>query len=323
MKPLASTGISRVLCLGLGRMAQGIALHYAIHGIPVVLLDCRVRTDEAFAQRVASVRKDIAEGCDLIRRIGLVAQEADLSDFIEICNIFDSGIKYDDDDLIYECVSEEIAIKHEALQAISSRCSPRAIIASTTSTIMVDDLTAAVSNPERFLNAHWLNPAYLVPLIEISAGEYTHEQTTQMLKEHLARVGKQTVVCRSSPGFIVPRLQALVMNEAARMVEQGVASAADIDRAVHYGFGFRFAEIGLLEFIDWGGCDILFHASAYLSKALDDGKFEAAPIITENMHTHRRGLRDGIGFYDYKDRDVSSWRENILRRFVRRLKAMT
>ncbi|QHC36001.1 3-hydroxyacyl-CoA dehydrogenase NAD-binding domain-containing protein [Komagataeibacter xylinus] len=315
-------GVHRVLCLGVGRMAQGIALHYACRGTPVVLLDCRERTPAAFASRQATAWQELQEGWDLIARIGLRAESPALADLVTIRPLSDPALTFTAQDLVYECVPEEIAIKHETLRAISRRCDGASIIASTTSTIMVDDLSAAVVNPERFINAHWLNPAYIIPLVELSPGTRTDPAVTATLASHLRNVGKQTVTCRPSPGFIVPRLQALVMNEAARMVEEGVASAADIDRAVHYGFGFRFAEIGLLEFIDWGGCDILFHASAYLEHALHDPKFAAPPIIKENMAHHRRGLRDGTGFYNHTGRDTQAWREAVLRRLAARLKDM-
>ena len=99
--------------------------------------------------------------------------------------------------------------------------------------------SGAVEHPERFLNAHWLNPAYLIPLVELSPGARTDPAVTARLKAMLEGIGKVPVVCAARPGYIVPRIQALAMNEAARMVEEGVASAEDIDKAIKYGFGFR------------------------------------------------------------------------------------
>ena len=105
-----------------------------------------------------------------------------------------------------------------------------------------------------------------MPLVELSPGEHTDPAVTARLKALLEGVGKVPVVCAARPGYIVPRIQALAMNEAARMVEEGVASAEDIDKAIKYGFGFRFAVLGMLEFIDWGGGDILYYASRYLTE---------------------------------------------------------
>ena len=168
--------------------------------------------------------------------------------------------------MIFEGVPEVLDLKREVLARASALAGHDAIIASTTSTIMVDDLSGAVARPERFLNAHWLNPAFLIPLVELSPGERTDPAITARLKAMLEGIGKVPVVCAARPGFIVPRIQALAMNEAARMVEEGVASPEDIDKAIKYGFGIRYAVLGMLEFIDYGGGDILYYASRYLTR---------------------------------------------------------
>ena len=191
-------------------------------------------------------------------------------------------------------------LKREALARCAKLAGPKPIIASTTSTILVDDLSSAVDHPERFLNAHWLNPAFLVPLVEVSPGQHTDPAVTARVKALLESVGKVPVVCAARPGYIVPRIQALAMNEAARMVEEGVASAEDLDKAIKYGFGFRFAVLGLLEFIDWGGGDILYYASRYLTGALGSERYAAPEIVERNMAEGRRGLRDGAGFLELR-----------------------
>ena len=219
--------------------------------------------------------------------------------------------------MIFEGVPEVAAVKHEALAWASGLAAPGAVIASTTSTILVDELAPAVRHPGRFLNAHWLNPAYLVPLVELSAGAATDPAVTAWLTSLLEGIGKVPVLCAASPGFIVPRIQALAMNEAARMVEEGVASAADIDRAVRYGFGFRFAVLGLLEFIDWGGGDILHYASQYLTQALGHPRYEAPPVIARNMAEGRIGMKTGRGFLDYAGIDLDAHREATPGRFRR------
>ena len=183
-------------------------------------------------------------------------------------------------------------------------------------TILVDDLSGAVEHPERFLNVHWLNPAYLIPLVEISPGAATDPGVTAKVKLVLEGIGKVPVVCAATPGFIVPRIQALAMNEAARMVEEGVASAEDIDKAIRYGFGFRYAVLGLLEFIDWGGGDILYYASRYLEGALASDRYRAPEVISRNMREGRIGLRTGAGFLDYSGLDIDSYREQRLAELV-------
>jgi 3-hydroxybutyryl-CoA dehydrogenase len=118
----------------------------------------------------------------------------------------------------------------------------------------------------------------------------------------------------------VPRLQALIMNEAARMVEEGVATAEEIDRATRYGLGLRFAAVGVIEFIDFGGNDILYYASRYLSERLSRERYTAPAIVDRLMQEGRIGLKTGEGFYDYRSRDVAAYRKDVLARTVGMLK---
>src|SRR5207248_9480099 len=194
------------------------------------------------------------------------------------------------------------------------------IMASTPSTMLADEIFGAVGLPARFLNVHWLNPAYLIPLVEISPGTATDPDVTVKVKALLEGIGKMPVVCAATPGFIVPRIQALAMNEAARMVEEGVASAEDIDKAIRYGFGFRYAVLGLLEFIDWGGGDILYYASRYLEGALGSERYRSPEVISRNMRDGRIGLRTGAGFLDYSGMDVDAYREQRLAELVNLLR---
>ena len=155
-----------------------------------------------------------------------------------------------------------------------------------------------------------------MPLVELSPGARTDAAVTARLKALLEGIGKVPVVCAARPGYIVPRIQALAMNEAARMVEEGVASAEDIDKAIKYGFGLRFATLGMLEFIDWGGGDILFHASRYLTGALGDARYAAPEIVERNMAEGRIGLKTGKGFLDYANLDLDAYRRERLAAFV-------
>jgi 3-hydroxybutyryl-CoA dehydrogenase len=217
---------------------------------------------------------------------------------------------------IFECVPEVVDLKREVLRRTSAMASPQAIIASTTSTIVVNDLACATANPRCFLNSHYLNPAFLVPLVELSPGNETDPAVVAELKALLESIGKIPIICGARPGYIVPRIQALAMNEAARLVEEGVASAAEIDKAIKYGFGVRFAVLGMLEFIDWGGGDILYYAGRYLTQALGSDRYAPPEIVAQNMRDGRVGLRTRKGFLDYDNLDIDAYRDDRLRAFV-------
>jgi 3-hydroxybutyryl-CoA dehydrogenase len=142
------------------------------------------------------------------------------------------------------------------------------------------------------------------------------------MKGLLESIGKVPVVCAAAPGFIASRMQARMMNEAARMIEQGVASAEDIDRAVRYGLGFRYANMGVVEFIDVGGLDILYHASRYLAQSTGDARYASPEIVNRYMHEGRDGLRGGQGFYDWKAIDVPAYRREALGRQLATLRQL-
>jgi 3-hydroxybutyryl-CoA dehydrogenase len=299
-------------------MGRGIAVAFAYAGHAVTLIDVKARSDERFGLLEAEAVGEINNTLASLSRYGLLA-EADVEAIVSRVAIIPAaemspalaGVG-----IVFEGVPEVVELKREVLAAASRCAGAETVIASTTSTILVDDLSGAVEHPERFLNVHWLNPAYLIPLVEISPGKATNPAVTTQMKALLEGIGKVPVVCAASPGFIVPRIQALAMNEAARMVEEGVASAEDIDKAVRYGFGFRYAVLGLLEFIDWGGGDILYYASRYLEGALGSDRYRAPEVISQNMREGRIGLRTGAGFLDYTGLDVDAYRERRLSELV-------
>ena len=313
-----------IACLGAGRMGRGIAVVFAFAGHPVSVIDFKPRDGAAFGRLAADVDREIRGTLAMLARIGLMPADAvdAIAARVRVVAEADAGAALRDAAVVFEGVPEVLALKRAALARASAMVGPETIVTSTTSTILVDALADAVLDPSRFLNAHWLNPAFLVPLVEVSPGAQTAADTTARLMALLEGIGKVPVICAASPGFIVPRIQALAMNEAARMVEEGVASAADIDKAVKYGFGFRFAVLGLLEFIDWGGGDILHYASAYLTKALDHPRYEAPAIIGRNMAAGHIGMTTGRGFLDYEGVDLAAYREGRLSAFADLLRGM-
>jgi 3-hydroxybutyryl-CoA dehydrogenase len=308
----------RIVSLGAGRMGRGIAVVFAYAGHPVTIVDFKPRAAEAFGKLAAEAMADVRGTLASLAHCGLFdAGNVDaIAARVTVVPASDAGAALSSAAVIFEGIPEVLDLKREALARASALAGLRPIIASTTSTILVDDLSGSVDHPERFLNAHWLNPAFLVPLVELSPGARTDAQVTARLKALLEGIGKVPVVCAPRPGYIVPRIQALAMNEAARMVEEGVASAEEIDKAIKYGFGFRFAVLGMLEFIDWGGGDILYYASRYLTQALGSERYAAPEIVERNMRDGRIGLSTRAGFLDYEGLDVDAYRRDRLKAFV-------
>ena len=307
-----------IACLGAGRMGRGIAVVFAYAGHTVSLVDFKARDETAFRKLADDALAEVRNTLGTLASFGLFDPAHLDALMTRVSVVPESGAQaaLPSAAIIFEGVPEVLDLKREALGRASKLAGPTPIIASTTSTILVDDLSGSVEHPERFLNAHWLNPAFLVPLVEVSPGRHTDPAVTARVKALLEGVGKVPVVCAARPGYIVPRIQALAMNEAARMVEEGVASAEDLDKAIKYGFGIRFAVLGMLEFIDWGGGDILYYASRYLTGALGSERYAAPDIVERNMAEGRTGLRTGAGFLNYEGLDVEAYRRERLKAFV-------
>jgi 3-hydroxybutyryl-CoA dehydrogenase len=312
------TARAKIAALGAGRMGRGIATAFAYAGHDVAIVDFKPREPDRFAALADDALGEVRTTLLSLSRFGLLTPEdaERIMARVRVVPEAEAGEALREAAIIFEGVPEVVDLKRDALARASRLAGPTPIIASTTSTILVDDLSGAVEHPERFLNAHWLNPAYLVPLVELSPGKATDPAVTVRVKATLEGIGKVPVVCAATPGYIVPRIQALAMNEAARMVEEGVASADEIDKAIKYGFGFRFAVLGLLEFIDWGGGDILHYASRYLTSALGSDRYAAPDIIGRNMAEGKIGLSTKQGFLDYAGMDVDAYRAERLKAFV-------
>lgn len=309
---------ARIAVVGAGRMGIGISQVFAYAGYEVDLLDMKERPAEDAKRVLDEAARQIEGNVRFMVTLGLLGESAAEAVCAQVR--FHSAPAADSvlpaADFVFEAVPEILESKRSAFFRIGEIVRPDCVVASTTSTFLVDTLAGFVRNPERFVNTHWLNPAYLIPLVEVSPGKRTGQETLNRVFRLLEEAGKVPVQCAASPGFIVPRIQAVAMNEAARIVEEGAASPEAVDRASRIGFGLRFAVLGLLEFIDWGGGDILYYADRYLQEALGSDRFAPPNIIAENMEQGKIGMKAGRGFYNFADTDVVRYQQETLRKFV-------
>ena len=310
-----------IAVLGAGRIGRQIALAFALGGCPVRLLDVKDGRAPGEAERtLADARREIT------RDVGLMVEERVIDDadaravlgrieeHVGLAALAGCGF-------IQEAVPESVPLKREALAGLSGRIDGDAIVASGSSTISPSHLSDVVERPERFLVAHWLNPAHIIPLVDVVPGPRTAPGMIDRTLALLESLGKTPVRCGDSPGFIGPRLQVLLMNEAVRLVEEGVATPEDVDRAFKAGMGFRYASIGIFEFIDWGGVDILYRASRYMTEALGDDRFMPARMVEEKMARNELGPKTGRGFFDYAGDRREAFETDKVRALLRRLRS--
>jgi len=304
----------KLAAVGAGRMGRGIALAFAIAGYDFTLLDLRRRSAEGYARLEAEANAEMSASLDVLAELGAISDPGSAMARLRIAAESAAADVLSAAEVIFEAVPETLEAKREAFARVCELAPPQAILASTTSTILVTDLVPLVTRAERLLNAHWLNPAYVIPLVELSAHRGTSKEVIAKLEALLLAAGKVPVLCGPTPGYIVPRLQALVMNEAARMVEEGAASAEEIDKATRYGLGLRFAALGVIEFIDYGGNDILYYASRYLAERVSAERYTPPENVQRLMREGSLGLKTGRGFYDYRGRDGQAYRKDVLAR---------
>ncbi len=294
-----------IAIVGPGRMGVGIAtaVLMADRGHTVSLVDTKRRKPGKETETLVAAREEIKANLDLLSQLGLLRGNTEsLMEDLDITTGLNEAIA--GQSFVFEALPENVALKQAFFRAIGPVMGEETVIASASSTFHLDVFWKVCARPGNVVSAHWLNPAFLIPLVEIAYGEQTQDWAPIRICEFLENIGKIPVKMRTTPGFIVPRIQAAAMNEAIRILEEGVTTATEIDTAIKAGFGFRLGVMGLIEFVDLGGVDILFHAGEYLHNKLSGAHFKPPRLVKEKMERAELGPRTGKGFYDYEDIDT-------------------
>jgi len=309
--------IEAVAVIGPGRMGRQIALTCALGGCRALLVDLKPRPDARAA--LADARREIARDLRLMAEEDVI-KSAEVAPALERIEDRTDLAEVESCGFVQEALPESVELKREVFTRLTGRVADDAIVASTSSTISPRHLADAVPGPERFLVVHWLNPAHVIPLVEVVPGAATSAAVVDRTITFLTHLGKTPVRCGDAPGFIVSRLQVVLMNEAVRLVEEGVATPEEVDRAIRAGLGFRYAGVGVFEFIDWGGVDILYRASAFMAQATGDERYRTPRLIDEKMARNELGPKTGRGFFDYAGETRERFETAKVRQLLRRLK---
>jgi 3-hydroxybutyryl-CoA dehydrogenase len=311
-------GREKNICIvGAGRMGIGIstAVLLADRGYRIELVDMKEREPVRKQEALELARKEIGSNLSLLKELGeLSASTPELMKNLTLTRGLQDGLR--ECDILFEVLPERPEIKQHFVKKMEPLIDQGTVIASATSTINLDTFWSVSSRPQNIITTHWLNPAFIIPLVEISVGERTSKEVVEKTRAFLVEVGKVPVILKNSPGFILPRIQTAAMNEAVRILAEGVATAEEIDTAIKAGFGFRLAVLGLIEFIDLGGLDILYYASNYLYKALGQPQYAPLESINRKMKAGEIGPKTGKGFFDYSGVDVETMFKNRYRGFV-------
>jgi 3-hydroxybutyryl-CoA dehydrogenase len=294
--------------LGMGRMSIGLAIDFALNGLKIDMIDLKPRTDDQRHEYEAALREECK------RVIKLFDGKIESFPFPTYLDKPSSGVY----DLIFEGLPEEIPIKHAAFGRLNKFVAEETLICSMTSTFTVEELTRNIDPPLSILVTHFMNPPYLLPFLEVVPHPDLKRERVDRLFNFLKTVGHMPILCKSSPGFVISRLQLGVMNEAVRLLEEGVASPEDIDKAIKYGWGYRFPVMGILEFIDVGGLEILYHAGRSVSGELNRPDLACPKLIEDRFHEGFTGTKALKGIFSYESHEQVA--ENDLARLKKQVR---
>jgi 3-hydroxybutyryl-CoA dehydrogenase len=199
-------------------------------------------------------------------------------------------------DLVIEAVFESLEVKHELFGRIERVVDPEAVLATNTSALSVTEIAGALEHPERVVGMHFFNPAPVLPLVEIVRAEATGEAAFHTAYAFAERLGKDPIACADTPGFVVNRILIPVLNDAVRVLDEGVASPADIDKGMRLGTNWP---IGPLALIDLIGIDVYVHVCEALWGAFREPRFAPPPTLVRMLKAGRLGRKSGRGFFEY------------------------
>lgn len=295
-----------VAIIGKGMIGISLAVLFTGNGIPTIVL---AKNSEAGLEKYRTYYKDLI-GQGLVTEKQAAACERRLSFTEDYAGLRDAEI-------VFECVTERLEVKYEVYCRVEASCPNLKAIASTTSAISPADLAGGMERKEKIMVAHPYNPPHMVPCVELVKNEFTDPGAIAAVTELLEYCGRE--VCRMNrpaPGFIANRLQHALYREAVYMVEQGICGPEDIDKCIRSSWGPRYTSIGLFDHFDYAGLDLVANIEAYLYPDLC-GITEVHPSVQERLDRGDLGYKTGVGFYDWRERDMDAFRKKTGEPYLR------
>lgn len=278
--------------IGAGTMGHATALQFAMQGYPVRLVD-------SSRQALDRGRGLIEHDLDTFIGAGLISQDQRESVLGRIQEDTDYGI-LTDVDFVIESVLEDMEVKHQVWQQVEAIVGKQTILATNTSGLRPTEIASVLQHPQRFLVAHFWNPAQLMPLVEVVPAANTDQGVVDTTVELMNRIGKHAVaLSMESLGFVGNRIQAAVIRECLNIVERGIATPQAVDEIVTYSLGRRWSILGPVASADLGGLDVFDNISKYLYNDLDNCPGED-PVLKAKVQAGQLGAKSGQGFYSWQ-----------------------
>ena len=278
----------RVFVAGAGTMGAGIAQVFAQAGHEVVLYDISSEfAERGFSGIAKSLGKLVEKGkLDEAKKDGILGK---IKATAKLEDAAGAG-------LCLEAVLENVAVKKELFTNLEKICGPDVIFATNTSSISITELAAAVSKPENVIGMHFFNPAAVMKLVEVIRGHSTSDAVFKTVFDLAKEIGKEPVEVSEAPGFVVNKVLVPMINEAIMLLEQGVAKAEDIDKAMMLGAGHPMGPLALSDLI---GNDVVLYIMDVLYKETCDSKYRASVLLRKLVRAGKLGRKSGSGFFEY------------------------
>ena len=285
---MAAIEIKTIAVIGAGTMGRGIAHVAAVGGYRTVLEDL---LPASLRKAESEIRTNLGKAVEL-GKVSAGDAEAALGR-LEYAGSVEQAAR--EADLVIEAVPEEMESKIEIFTLLDKICRPGTILASNTSSLSVTEIASVTYRAKKCVGMHFFNPVHKMKLLEVVRALETDDETIAAAAEVGRRMGKEVVVIKESPGFITSRVNAIIGNEAFYMLQEGIASAADIDKALKLGLNHP---MGPFELVDLVGLDTRLHILEYLHKTLGE-KYRPAPLLVQYVKAGRLGRKSGRGVYEY------------------------
>ena len=280
--------VRSVVVIGAGIMGRGIAQVSALGGFTTVLNDI---SDDLLEKAHGQIQRDLEKGVEIGKLTGNEMTAA-LSRLHLQANL-DRAVS--NADLIIEAVPEKIELKLDLFARLDGLCAAEVTFASNTSALSITEMAGATKRPQQFIGMHFFNPVHKMKLVEIIRGLETSDGTYRIAEAVSKKMGKETVEVKESPGFVTSRVNALIGNEAFYMLQEGIASAQDIDKALKLGLNHP---MGPFEMVDLVGLDTRLSILNFLHQTLGE-KYRPCPLLVKYVKAGRLGKKVGRGVYEY------------------------
>ena len=306
----------KVAILGAGVMGTGIAQTFAMAGHEVKIIyvyddKLRAKPMEIMESnlRVLAENQALEESRipEILGRVGLTEDLEEAAAFA---------------DIIFECIVENLAVKQDYFARLDALCGESTILATNTSAISVTEIAEKSVHKERIIGTHFWNPAYLVPLVEVIRTKYVSDEVVEETFALMEKAGKCPVIVQKDvPGFLANRMQHALFREAISIVERGIATAEDVDKAIKYGFGMRLGVRAPMEVIDAGGTDLTYSIHQYLFPHIENST-EPSKLLKQKLDEGKLGFKSGEGFMKWSREDIDKSQKDLIEGLIKVARAL-